>query len=955
MKMYIDYATKNTFTLRDEDGDATYITGKGKSAQTLTETILPTLGDYGWYYWDVHAGAADDLIDARASSLNAYLYGDAGNDTIYGSQGFFNHIEGGDGNDLIDASMVGSLESYPSGYTELLGGSGTDTIYGGWGEDFIDGGAGRDIINAGDGYDRVVYDASDIKVEGDGGFDTIDASSAAATNVRSGKGVTIDLSSNRDIFYNFEAVIGSKYNDTLTGDNASNRFDGGDGNDIINAGGGYDFVVYDAKDTSVDGGFDWDVISGEDASVGMNLDLTTTHRNFEEVQGSRFDDTIKGDSNRNDIYANSGNDVIYGGAGLDYISGGDGDDYIDGGAGEDNINPGYGNDTWVYDAADYVYESSYDEPYEGGVDTIDASTALEAVTIDMSYYYYLGFENLIGSAYGDSLMGNGKDNVIEGGAGADLIDGGGYSDLGDTASYAGSSAGVTVNLGTGAGTGGDAEGDLLSNIQNLLGSQWADALTGDSGINWLEGGAGADQLDGGDVGEGDLDYASYARSAAGLMVSLANPGINTGDAAGDLYTDIAGLIGSSFDDILIGDEQDNIIVDGMFDYTSYYWVYGKGDDWIDGGAGVDRIYTGAGNDTVVYDVVDFDVRDEGDVDPFGYHVNTIDTVDASSSGAGVTIDLNSSYYGFDIVIGSGFADTLTGNYYDNVIEGGAGADTINGGEDSFSFGDSASYAGSGAAVSVDLGLGTATGGDAEGDTFVSIENLIGSAYADTLTGDSGDNVLEGGAGGDLIDGGLGSDSASYIGSAEAVTVDLGLGTASGGDAAGDTLTSIENLIGSAFDDTLNGDTGDNRLEGSGGADVMDGGSGQDTYVYKSIFESVEGQMDAISGFEWGTSGDFIDFSALLGSHYYNYGVYETTPFADFAELKAEALTQLQWEDVFVGTDGTDTYVFMNDPNDYNHVSGDDMVIKLAGVNDLSGISADNFLTGGMLFLDPVGY
>ena len=315
-----NYAGKNTFLLRDDDGDATFVTGKGKSAETHSELIYPTqIPGQDWSYWDVNAGAADDVIDARGSTLSAFFYGGTGNDTIYGSTGYFNHIEGGDGNDLIDAQLVGSLEQYPRGETELLGGAGADTIYGGWGEDHIDGGAGRDIISAGAGEDWVVYDASDIRVEADGGYDTLDASSAAATNVRSNKGVTIDLSSSRDIFSNFEAVIGSKFNDTLTGDNADNRFDGGAGNDIINAGGGNDFVVYDPSDTSVDGGFDWDVISGEDSPVGMNLDLTTTHRNFETVDGSRFDDVIKGDNNNQTIYGNDGNDVIDGGVGYDSI------------------------------------------------------------------------------------------------------------------------------------------------------------------------------------------------------------------------------------------------------------------------------------------------------------------------------------------------------------------------------------------------------------------------------------------------------------------------------------------------------------------------------------------------------------------------------------------------------------------------------------------------------------
>jgi len=148
-----------------------------------------------------------------------------------------------------------------------------------------------------------------------------------------------------------------------------------------------------------------------------------------------------------------------------------------------------------------------------------------------------------------------------------------------------------------------------------------------------------------------------------------------------------------------------------------------------------------------------------------------------------------------------FADTLTGNTGDNILEGGAGADTLDGSAGN----DTASYAGSSAGVQVDLNAGTAAGGDAAGDVLTSIENLIGSAFADTLTGDANVNSLNGGDGDDIlaglgdadtIDGGLGSDTSDYSASGAAVMVDLGLGTAAGGDAAGDMLTSIENLIGS---------------------------------------------------------------------------------------------------------------------------------------------------------------
>ncbi len=106
---------------------------------------------------------------------------------------------------------------------------------------------------------------------------------------------------------------------------------------------------------------------------------------------------------------------------------------------------------------------------------------------------------------------------------------------------------------------------------------------------------------------------------------------------------------------------------------------------------------------------------------------------------------------------------------------------------------------SAAAVTVDLTAGTGTGGDAEGDTLSEIENLNGSTLADILSGDAvanvlqggdGDDTLRGGAGADTLNGGDGADFADYSGSTAAVVVNLTAGTATGGDAAGDTLTAI---------------------------------------------------------------------------------------------------------------------------------------------------------------------
>src|SRR3546814_5612601 len=78
----------------------------------------------------------------------------------------------------------------------------------------------------------------------------------------------------------------------------------------------------------------------------------------------------------------------------------------------------------------------------------------------------------------------------------------------------------------------------------------------------------------------------------------------------------------------------------------------------------------------------------------------------------------------------------------------------------------------------------------------------GGAGDDTLDGGNGNDTLTGGAGADALIGGSGTDTASYAGSANGVTVDLTTGTGLGGDAQGDTLSGIENLTGSNYDDTL---------------------------------------------------------------------------------------------------------------------------------------------------------
>ena len=156
----------------------------------------------------------------------------------------------------------------------------------------------------------------------------------------------------------------------------------------------------------------------------------------------------------------------------------------------------------------------------------------------------------------------------------------------------------------------------------------------------------------------------------------------------------------------------------------------------------------------------------------------------------------------DLVAGTAGDDVISGsgNDYD-LISGGAGNDTIsgNGGDDRLYGGD---------------GDDTLNGGDGD----------------DLLAGGSGNDTLIGGAGADILEGGAGIDTADYSTSSAGVNVDLDTGTGTGGDAQGDTLDSIENLIGSLHNDTLTGDSGNNVLTGLSGNDVLIGGDGSDTFV-----------------------------------------------------------------------------------------------------------------------------
>ena len=242
----------------------------------------------------------------------------------------------------------------------------------------------------------------------------------------------------------------------------------------------------------------------------------------------------------------------------------------------------------------------------------------------------------------------------------------------------------------------------------------------------------------------------------------------------------------------------------------------------------------------------------------------VDTVSyATVTTSGVNVDLSirgfqntgGSYFDYLIDIenltGSKFNDTLSGNSGNNVLNGGAGIDTV-------------SYRRATGAVFVDLSnLASQNTGAAGWDTLKNFENLTGSDFNDTLKGNTGKNILNGGAG---------IDTVAYEYSATGVVVSLSISAAQNTIGAGiDTLISFENLTGSFFNDNLTGSTGDNNLSGLKGLDTLVGTIGYDTL-------------------DGGTEDDLADYRNLGGSiTLKDFGVVDKDPFGDDRLISIEAV------------------------------------------------------------------
>ena len=299
----------------------------------------------------------------------------------------------------------------------------------------------------------------------------------------------------------------------------------------------------------------------------------------------------------------------------------------------------------------------------------------------------------------------------------------------------------------------------------------------------------------------------------------------------------ATLVGSDGDNTITGTAGNDVI------------VAGAGADTINGLAGNDRICGGAGADDVTTGDGDDFVLAGPDADILRGQLGN-DTL-VGNAGGGDTDDVGDTLLGGagnDFLDGWVGDDLMVGNVGNDQLRGEAGVDTVN-------------YAAEGANVTANLTTNTATGSSSGSDTFVLVENLVGTDFADRLTGSSGANSLVAGAGPDTLlglegddslNGGTGNDTVDFGNAAAGVVVNLVAGTATGEGTDG--LVAIENAIGSNFIDQLLGSAVVNVLDGGAGGDTIRGRAGNDQLFGRAGNDQLFGENgnDLLSG---GTQSD----------------------------------------------------------------------------------------------------
>ncbi len=416
----------------------------GRFEGRTDNAISSSLSDANWNAW-LNLGSTAvttmtlDHVDAAQDNEDTFYWAQRLNETdpnatIYGRYTRADSIDGGSGNDLIQADNVATGGHWLYETTPHQTDGRNDTVDGGDGADTVEAGVGDDVVAGGSGSDVVAGNTGDDVLDGNAGGDLIE---------------------------------GGEGNDTINGHDGADLLRGGVGNDVIGAGAGAD-IVY--------GGDGADVING-----AWGSDYLSGGNGWDSIYGGDGADEIVGGNGNDSLNGQNGSDRLEGGDGVDTLLGGLGDDRLEGDRGWDSLDGGHGNDYILAgDGNDHASGGSGQDALFGGIgDDILSGQADNDI--------------LYGEAGADKLYGGDENDVLNGGLGGDTLDGGNGI---DTASYADATSRVFVRLNN-AGPEhfqGEAVGDYLVSIENVYGSRFNDILAGTSGDNVFWGDAGDDQF-----------------------------------------------------------------------------------------------------------------------------------------------------------------------------------------------------------------------------------------------------------------------------------------------------------------------------------------------------------------------------------------------------------------------------------------------------------------------------
>lgn len=656
---------------------------------------------------------------------------------------------------------------------------------------------------------------------------------------------------------------------------------------------------------------------------------TTTH-------GTNGDDVIDSGTGVNFIFGYGGNDRLTGSATTDYLDGGDGNDQLNGGAG--------------YNFAAYGTASA-------GVSVTLATQGVAQDTLGAGLDVLIDIHGLVGSAYADTLTGDGGFNMLDGGAGADVLAGGlgddyyFVDDAGDNVVEANNAGNDIIyssvsyslvgryveRLILEGGTNTDATGNALANI--LDGNAFDNILRGGGGDDVLRGYFGNDVIDGG--AGFDIAAYDYVGNSTGVAITLATPGVAQAMVGGgsNSLTGIEGLVGSMFDDSLTGDASANML-DG--NYGADLLTGGRGNDvyYVDDAGDVVVELSGQGVDEVRTGLAAYVLTD---------HVEAL--AGLSDAGQGLT--------------GNARANSITGAAGGDVINGGAGADVMQGGlgDDVYivdTIGDSVvELAGQGVdeirtalttytlAANIETLRGLGTSG----------QTLNGNALANGIVGGVGSDRIDGGAGADSMSGGRGNDIYIVDDAGDVVTELPGEGVdeVRTGLASYTLTAEVEGLTalsgagqvltGNARANTIAGGTGADVINGGTGADLMKGDRGDDIYYVDRADDLVvelsnEGTDLIYSSATYSLVGSHVEKLVLTGN-----GVIDATGNILANELtgngRANVLDGGGGSDLLAGGAGADLFRFSTAPGAGNI----DTILDFSIVDDAIALKSNIFKAG----------